>query len=310
MTTTVEFLRRQDRLQTKMGEASGVTKSPYAMTSDELAEFITWNMTALIKELSEATDEVGWKPWASSRHINVDQAIGEMVDAWHFFLNMMLAMGSWGNLNIDQLAEMFDTGYKAKNDKNLRRQIEGYDGVSDKCPQCHREMSSVLRVHHTPVVIAPDNIIRTCTPSCAQDYRREHNVGTEPEDGYAFREPKGAQVDMTPPFPADPQAPQPHDPEMGEVLRVVKPEGERYPDYATAMNPHALKMVTEAEQTGEPLFCLRARDFFSIQVIASYAELVERYGPDNPDFLANIVDALGEFKEWQKSNTAIVRYPD
>lgn len=75
-------------------------------------------------------------------------------------------------------------------------------------------------------------------------------------------------------------------------------------------NPHAMKMVWEAEQTGEPLFCFRARDFFSIQVLVNYANIVEDYGPDNPMFLDKIVDAIGEFKEWQKANVSQVRYPD
>lgn len=77
-----------------------------------------------------------------------------------------------------------------------------------------------------------------------------------------------------------------------------------------AKNPHAMKMVMDAERTGEPLFCFRARDFFSVQVISHYAEIVEKYGPDDSAFHNNIVDALGEFKEWQKANVSKVRYPD
>lgn len=75
-------------------------------------------------------------------------------------------------------------------------------------------------------------------------------------------------------------------------------------------NPHAFKMVMEAEATREPLFCFRARDFFSIQVLVHYANIVEQYGPDDAQFHNNIVDAIGEFKEWQKLNVDQVRYPD
>lgn len=77
-----------------------------------------------------------------------------------------------------------------------------------------------------------------------------------------------------------------------------------------AKNPHAMKMVMDAEKTGEPLFCFRARDFFSVQVISHYAEIVEKYGPDDSEFHRKIVDALGEFKDWQRDNVAKVRYPD
>lgn len=75
-------------------------------------------------------------------------------------------------------------------------------------------------------------------------------------------------------------------------------------------NPHAVRMVLDAENTGEPLFCFRARDFFSVQVISHYADIVEKYGPDDSEFHRRIVDALGEFKDWQRDNVAKVRYPD
>lgn len=100
---------------------------------------------------------------------------------------------------------------------------------------------------------------------------------------------------------------------MQRLVEEVLP-GENPEDGRTAWdhlaNPHAMKMVLEAEKTGEPLFCFRARDFFSIQVIAFYANIVEQYGPDDANFHMKIVDALGEFKEWQKDHIGEVRYPD
>lgn len=62
--------------------------------------------------------------------------------------------------------------------------------------------------------------------------------------------------------------------------------------------------------TGEPIFIFRAKDFFSIQVLTHYANLVEQYGPDDAQFHNDIIDAIGEFKEWQKAHVAQVRYPD
>jgi hypothetical protein len=76
------------------------------------------------------------------------------------------------------------------------------------------------------------------------------------------------------------------------------------------VNPHAYKMVMDAENSGEPLFCFRARDFFSVQVISFYADLVEKYGPDDSEFHRRIIDAIGEFKDWQRANVSRVRYPD
>ena len=111
---------------------------PQSLSGDHMAEFVTWNFAACVKELSEATDEVGWKPWATSRHINQPQFNKEMVDAFHFFMNLLLV----GNPDktVDQIADEFCRFYIEKNAVNARRQDEGYDGVSGKCPNCKREL--------------------------------------------------------------------------------------------------------------------------------------------------------------------------
>ena len=95
---------------------------------------------------------------------------------------------------------------------------------------------------------------------------------------------------------------------MDRLQEAIQKIGEATLDICK--NPHAMRMVMDSQKTGEPLFCFRARDFFSIQVIAFYARIVEEYGPDDAAFHNNIVDALGEFKEWQKDHITEVRYPD
>lgn len=107
--------------------------------SDSQMEFIRWNALALISELVEAMNEVGWKPWASSHHINREQFAGEMVDLLHFFANLCLATGISGQM----LAE----GYVKKRQRNYERQQEGYDGVTGKCPHCNRDYAET---HCTP----------------------------------------------------------------------------------------------------------------------------------------------------------------
>lgn len=145
----VKFMQMQRRLQIGMREANPTQGGdPFKMTPDELAQFVTWNHTALIAELGEMLDEVGWKPWASSRHCNGDAALREMVDAFHFFLNILLAIAAWDGLYTDkEAAEYFEAYYREKNAKNLERQKEGYDGVTGKCGSCHRELSEVLRLN-------------------------------------------------------------------------------------------------------------------------------------------------------------------
>lgn len=105
---------------------------PGALPKDEAIEFIRWNILALEDELHEALGEVGWKPWATSSHINIRPYKGELVDAFHFFMNLCLVVGMTG----DELLEL----YLEKRAINARRQEQGYDGVSEKCPKCHRAL--------------------------------------------------------------------------------------------------------------------------------------------------------------------------
>ena len=100
------------------------------MTNEERVEFIRWNVLALQDELHEALGEVGWKPWATSKHINRDAYTGELVDAWHFFMNLCLVVGMQGN--------ELQSRYMAKASVNEQRQEDCYDGVSSKCPSCKR----------------------------------------------------------------------------------------------------------------------------------------------------------------------------
>lgn len=95
-------------------------------------QFIKDMTLALTDELHEALGEVGWKPWAKSQHINREAYVGELVDALHFFINLCLVVDLTPT-------ELFDR-YVKKNQVNHKRQEEGYDGVSTKCPRCRRAL--------------------------------------------------------------------------------------------------------------------------------------------------------------------------
>lgn len=118
-------------------EAYGV--DPTDLGDNDRANFLAWNAYALVDELSEAMAEVGWKPWASSRHINQSAFAKELVDLLHFFANLCLATGVKG--------EHLAFAYAEKRERNLERQQEGYDGVRDKCPSCHRDWKEIGDVH-------------------------------------------------------------------------------------------------------------------------------------------------------------------
>lgn len=97
---------------------------------EHIAELMP-NAFSMMAELFEAFKEVGWKPWATSRHFNRPAFKSEMIDAFHFFMNMML--------HADMTPDELYAGYVQKNQENHHRIDEGYDGVSGKCPVCKRD---------------------------------------------------------------------------------------------------------------------------------------------------------------------------
>lgn len=119
------MLEMQRRLQI---EAYGHPAEP---TPAQLMNSIRENVLSCVAELCEAMDETGWKPWSTSEHINREAFHREMVDAWHFFMNLMNAGG--------MTAEDLYCGYLEKSAINLKRQLDGYDGISSKCPGCKRD---------------------------------------------------------------------------------------------------------------------------------------------------------------------------
>lgn len=131
MTDNESALHRMMRLQFEMQrDTYGIDYS--ALTDAERIEHFKNMYVALDDEMHEALGEMGWKPWATSRHFNTEAVQGELIDAWHFFMNLMHISG----LTPDKLI----IAYESKRAKNIRRQKEGYDGVSTKCKGCKRAL--------------------------------------------------------------------------------------------------------------------------------------------------------------------------
>jgi hypothetical protein len=123
-------------------QREGFKLDPPALEGEERAEYIRWNVLALEDELHEMLSEVGWKPWASSRDLNRDGYLKELVDAYHFLMNLILVVKG-EDQTVDELACEFARMYTAKREVNLRRQAEGYDGVANKCQECGRAREDV-----------------------------------------------------------------------------------------------------------------------------------------------------------------------
>lgn len=128
-----------DRLGEMFELQGDLQKNTYGMhptditDPEERIQFLKDMNLALQDELHEFLAESGWKPWATSRHVNEEAAKGELVDAFHFFMNLCMGVGMTPD-------ELF-TRYKAKRLKNIKRQVEGnYDGIAGKCANCHRAL--------------------------------------------------------------------------------------------------------------------------------------------------------------------------
>lgn len=119
---------QQIELQKKMGHDF------IWMSREERIDYFKEMVLGLTDELHEALAEMGWKSWSSSRHINEEKVVGELVDAFHFLLNLFLSM----NVDVDEVFER----YQAKHTVNNTRQQVGYDGVTTKCanPYCRRAL--------------------------------------------------------------------------------------------------------------------------------------------------------------------------
>lgn len=98
----------------------------------ELIDYFIYMKTALDDELHEMIKEIGWKPWATSRHINMEGVKSELVDAFQFFMNLCFAA------KMDSNELMIRHAEKLK--KNYERAGNGYDGVKGKCAWCGRAL--------------------------------------------------------------------------------------------------------------------------------------------------------------------------
>lgn len=138
------LLHEQSKLQHTIEDKGGTTHPSRlferATISDvsepsrqALIDFMQWNDKALLHEMVEMESETGWKPWAKGRFVNLEAARGEWIDMLHFMLNGALLLG------LDNADDILDR-YLRKHQKNTKRQEDGYDGVSTKCPGCKRAL--------------------------------------------------------------------------------------------------------------------------------------------------------------------------
>lgn len=110
------------------------------LDQDERIDYIRTQVLACVAELMEMLDEIGWKPWATSRHVNENAAFGELRDAWQFLMNLMMAVTL---APPEEVAARLHAELLEKHVINYHRALNDYDGVDGKCRQCHRDLAEV-----------------------------------------------------------------------------------------------------------------------------------------------------------------------
>jgi hypothetical protein len=130
----VDMLRRQ------LDAAAIVQVDPTTLDGDERIQYIKDMILACTNELHEALGEISWKPWATGRYVNHREAMGELRDAWQFLMNAMFAVT---RTSPENLARELHDMHAEKIEVNLERARSGYDGVTGKCPQCHRDLAEI-----------------------------------------------------------------------------------------------------------------------------------------------------------------------
>lgn len=103
---------------------------PVDLRGTERKAYIREQALALLDEVHEALAETGWKSWATSDHINRAAFASELADVYIFMMNLMLV----ADIPAHELCRLV----LEKQVKNHKRQDEGYDGVTTKCPGCKR----------------------------------------------------------------------------------------------------------------------------------------------------------------------------
>lgn len=137
------------------------------MTDEEKVLYLKDQILALTDEAHEALNEIGWKPWATSRHINREEFAGELADILCFLVNLALGVGL--------TSEDFYRLHQEKALRNIKRQEAKYDGVSGKCPGCKRAIDD-LRAKGLPV--GNYGGVDYCSHECIQKENPQLIAGT------------------------------------------------------------------------------------------------------------------------------------
>ena len=87
-------------------------------TGMTLIQYIRLMFIGVVTEACEALEETNWKVWKQPKIINNDKFKDEIIDIFHFLINMCLA----ANMNAEEVIQRFTK----KNKTNFKRQEKKY----------------------------------------------------------------------------------------------------------------------------------------------------------------------------------------
>jgi dimeric dUTPase (all-alpha-NTP-PPase superfamily) len=103
-----KMFAKQHEFQLKLGNEEYLYNVP----------FIKDMILASTCELMEALQETPWKSWKTKSQFNIQKLEEEVIDVWHFVINLSMACGLTD--------EDIYTRFMAKNKINIDRQKKGY----------------------------------------------------------------------------------------------------------------------------------------------------------------------------------------
>lgn len=89
-----------------------------SIMSKENIRIIKNQILALVDESMEALREIPWKPWKINNTINLKKYRMELIDIFHFLINLFIFAGMTPNMVWDY--------FYLKNQTNVQRQKDGY----------------------------------------------------------------------------------------------------------------------------------------------------------------------------------------
>lgn len=137
--TGYQFFPGEWLMRTAVIQRESYGLSPAFFDPEARAAYFREMAFALVVELGELSNEVGWKSWGTDRTLNRANYLKESVDVLHFIANLMVLAG----ITDKELNE----AYNAKYAVNQARMATGtYDGrVENKCISCKRSFDDVKR---------------------------------------------------------------------------------------------------------------------------------------------------------------------